>query len=120
LAAALLPKSGKNCATYWTKGGALPATSINALPDLVLNEGQSFSADWTISGIDSLANVHLRAFADGATYSESVTDTLEITATVGWTTQVGDAGPDVPLPHFRAGYRRVQRYGCARALGRRA
>lgn len=73
--------------------GSRGATGINALPDIVLAEGQSFSADWIITGINaSLVGVFLQAGADGATYSDSVTDTLEVTATVGWTAQVGDAG----------------------------
>jgi hypothetical protein len=73
--------------------GSTGATSINALPDIVLAEGQSFSADWIITGINaSLIGVFLQAGAAGATYSDSVTDTLEVTATVGWTAQVGDAG----------------------------
>jgi PEP-CTERM motif len=73
--------------------GSVGATSINALPDIVLAEGQSFSADWIITGINaSLIGVFLQAGAAGATYSDSVTDTLEVTATVGWTAQVGDVG----------------------------
>lgn len=72
--------------------GSVGVTSINALPDLILNEGDSFTADWIVNGIDSLPLVFLQAFPDGATYTESLTDTLEITATVGWTAQPGDAG----------------------------